>query len=75
MGSAVVVDPAWQNGVRPPAVVLGPTAAVLPLPGPAAQVVVLAEDAVALRAGVDAGVAALSAPAAVGPVSRRGAAR
>jgi urease accessory protein len=61
LGSLVVVDPAWEHG-PPPATLLGDTAAVLPLPGPAALVSALAPDALRLRDCMDAGLTLLTAP-------------
>ncbi|TFV46522.1 urease accessory protein UreD [Blastococcus sp. TF02A_35] len=60
LGSLVVVDPAWADD-PPPATLVGDTAAVLPLPGPAALVSALADDALQLRACMDAGLALLTA--------------
>lgn len=48
VGSVLLVDPDWCDG-PPPAHVVGSSAAVLALDGPAVQVVALAEDALALR--------------------------
>lgn len=48
IGSVLLIDPDWCDG-PPPASVLGPSAAVLALDGPAVQVVALADDALALR--------------------------
>ena len=56
VGSVVIVDPAWR-AARPPARVLGPMAAVMPLAGPGLHVLVLAPDAPALRSLLDAGSA------------------
>jgi urease accessory protein len=53
VGSVLVVDPAWRLR-PPPAVVLGPTAASMPLAGPGVQVVAVADDMVALRRLLDA---------------------
>lgn len=62
LGSLVVVDPGWAD--RPPEpVLLGDTAAVMPLVGPAALVSVLAPDALGLRRCLDAGLALLTASA------------
>ncbi|RBY75786.1 urease accessory protein UreD [Geodermatophilus sp. TF02-6] len=62
LGSLVVVDPGWAD--RPPQpVLLGDTAAVLPLAGPAALVSAVAADALALRGCLDAGLALLTTPA------------
>ena len=55
VGSVLLVDPAWET-CRPAPATLTPTAAVLPLAGPAVQVVALAADAIALRRALDAGV-------------------
>ena len=66
VGSLLRVDPSWA-GSRPASRVLGPTAAVLSLAGPAAQVVAVDGDAVGLRRSLDAGRAWLA-------VDRRGAA-
>jgi urease accessory protein len=62
LGSLVVVDPAWADD-PPQAFLLGNTAAVLPLAGPAALVSALAPDALALRRCLDEGLALLTAPA------------
>jgi len=56
VGSVVVVDPRWAID-RPPAMVLGPTAAVLVLDGPAVQVVAVAANARELRRRLDDGEA------------------
>jgi len=57
VGSVVVVDPRWVDSPPPrPTAPLGEQAAVLALSGPAVQVVALADDAVALRRLLDAGV-------------------
>lgn len=53
-GSMSIAEPAWSTA-PPPALVLGPTAAVLPLAGPAAQVIALADDGLGLRRFLDAG--------------------
>ena len=58
-GSVLVVDPTWAGAVRRPAVLDG-CAAVLPLEGPAAQVVALADDARTLRRLLDGGHEALA---------------
>lgn len=60
LGSVVCVDPTWESS-PPAAAVLGPTAAVLPLAGPAAQVVALAPDAITLRRLLDRGSDLLAA--------------
>jgi urease accessory protein len=62
LGSLVVVDPAWADD-PPQASLLGNTAAVMPLAGPAALVSALAPDALALRRCLDAGLTLLTAPA------------
>lgn len=62
LGSLVVVDPAWAED-PPEAALLGDTAAILPLEGPAALVSVLAPDALALRGCLDEGLARLTSPA------------
>jgi urease accessory protein len=58
VGSLLFVDPRWKRR-PPPRIVLGPTAAVVPLEGPAAQVTALAPDAVTLRGLVARGARAL----------------
>jgi urease accessory protein len=58
VGSVVVVDPRLDTA-QLPTTVLGEQAAVLPLAGPAVQVVALTDDAVSLRGLLDAGVAAV----------------
>lgn len=62
VGAALVVDPAWGVGA---ASVLPPTAeagmALLPLSGPAVVVSALADDAVALRGRLEAGLAVVEA--------------
>jgi urease accessory protein len=63
LGSLVVVDPAWADD-PPAATLVGDTAAVMPLAGPAALVSALAPDALALRRCLDAGLALLTAPTA-----------
>jgi len=65
VGGVVVVDPAWA-GCPPPATVLGPGAAVLPLAGPGAQVTALAAGALDLRALLDRGVRILRGASLVG---------
>lgn len=55
VGSVLLVDPGWAT-CRPPATPTGATCAILPLPGPAVQVVALGEDALALRHDLDRGV-------------------
>ncbi|MGH9164132.1 MAG: urease accessory protein UreD, partial [Acidimicrobiales bacterium] len=57
-GSLVVVDPRWATG-PPPTTVLGPQAAVVPLAGPAVQVLALADDSLVLRGLLDKGLAGL----------------
>lgn len=57
-GSVLVVEPAWDTPPEP--VVVGPRVAVLPLHGPAVQVVALADDARCLRRGLDIGIAAVA---------------
>ena len=52
-GSVVVVD---DRGVRPEAAVLGPTAAVVALDGPAVHVLALAADMITLRRLLEAGI-------------------
>lgn len=64
LGSLVVVDPAWASD-PPERTLLGDTAAVMPLPGPAALVSVLAPDARALRCCLEAGLSLLTARAEV----------
>lgn len=60
LGSALIVDPAWdQARVARATTVIDPGAALLPLAGPAALVTALAADALALRRHLDAGLAAL----------------
>ncbi len=59
VGSMLVVEPAWHAAPGP--VLLGPRAAVLPLTGPAVQVVALADDAVGLRRALDKGMSAVDA--------------
>lgn len=63
VGSLLVVDPAWAHA-PPPAAALAPTAAVMPLHGPAALVSALAPDALALRLLLDEGLARLTAATA-----------
>lgn len=55
VGSVLVVDPAW-TGEAPVPVMLGDTATVFPLGGPAAQVTVLASDAISLLTTLAAGL-------------------
>jgi urease accessory protein len=57
-GSVVVVHPAWRDR-RPGVRLLGPTAVVMPLDGPAAQVMVVAPEARSLRTLLDTGMQAL----------------
>lgn len=57
VGSVLLVDPRWTTDL-PPAATLGATAALLPLTGPALQVVALAGDTIALRRSLDGGVRA-----------------
>ncbi len=54
IGSLLLVDPAWTDGLPQPASLAG-TAAVLPLVGPAVVVSALAGDAIALRRHLDEG--------------------
>jgi urease accessory protein len=58
VGSLLLVDPVWA-GKAAPRVVLGPTAMAVPLAGSAAQVTALAPSALALRAMLTEGEAAL----------------
>lgn len=65
VGSLLVVDPAWTDGgpgsvTRPVTLVGSGAAAVLPLRGPAAQVMALAADARELHRLLDAGHAAMA---------------
>lgn len=62
VGSVLLVGDGWAP--QEP-VLLGPTAAVLPLAGGAAQVVALADDATNLRRLLDAGIPSLDVAAAV----------
>jgi urease accessory protein len=59
-GSLLVCDPAWADEAPVP-VVLGPTAVLMPLSGPAVQVLAVADDARALRSLLNHGLAAVSA--------------
>jgi urease accessory protein len=59
-GSVLVVDPSWQANGRPAAVCL-PRRAVMPLEGPAALVVALADDAIAVGRQLDEGVTTIAA--------------
>ncbi|MDQ6726907.1 MAG: urease accessory protein UreD [Actinomycetota bacterium] len=54
VGSVLLVEPAWATG-RPPAAPVGVTAAVLPLDGPAVQIVALAVGAIDLRRDLENG--------------------
>lgn len=54
VGSVVMVDPAWVVGGPPPARVLGPHAARLPLDGPAVQIVALGTESRSVRMALDA---------------------
>jgi urease accessory protein len=58
-GSVLLVEPAWAEH-PPAATVLGPTAAVLPLAGPAVLVTATAPDALTLRRHLDAGYRTLA---------------
>jgi len=60
VGTLLVVDPTWIGTGPPAPVVLGEGAALLPLAGPAVQVVALAAEAITLRRFLDAGEAAVS---------------
>lgn len=60
-GSVLVVDPAWESA-PPPATVVSPNAAVLPLSGPAALVTGVAEDNLTLRRDLNTGLADLGWP-------------
>lgn len=70
VGGVVMVDPAWSEG-PPPASVLGPDAAVLPLAGPGAQVTALAAGARGLRARLDEGVRLLEGTSLLASAARR----
>ncbi|GAA1930028.1 urease accessory protein UreD [Nocardioides marmoribigeumensis] len=68
VGSTLVVDPGWTT--RPPAArVLDAGAAVLPLEGPAVLLTALADDNLALRRHLAAGLAALGEPWAPRPAT------
>lgn len=54
-GSMLLVGPEWGR-CRPPATTLGAGGALLPLDGPAVQIVALAADALGLRRCLDAGL-------------------
>ena len=58
-GSVLVVQPAWPTPPGP--LRLGPRAAVLPLAGPAVQVVALADDALGLRRDLQSGIGLVDA--------------
>jgi urease accessory protein len=53
VGSLVVVDPAWSVGGPPPARVLGPDAALMPLAGPACLAMAVAADSRGVCAALD----------------------
>jgi urease accessory protein len=53
IGSLVVVDPAWSAGGAPPARVLGPDAALMPLAGPAFVATAVAADCRGVCAALD----------------------
>ena len=60
VGSLLVVEPAWVASGPPPARVLGPTAALLPLAGPAVLASVIGTDAHQVRACLEGIVEELS---------------
>lgn len=65
VGSMLVVDPTLMAAERTSGItLLGPTAAVLDLAGPAVQVTALAPDALVLRRQLDAGLCVAQVPAA-----------
>ena len=53
VGSRLMVEAAWSQDGPPPAQSLGPTAAVMPLPGPALYATALASDAQEVRRDLD----------------------
>lgn len=60
-GCVLIVDPAWEH-TPPSECVLSPRAAVLPLAGPAALITAVADDNLALRRDLHAGLAHLGPP-------------
>ena len=54
IGTLLIVDDAWQESGPPPTLVLGPTAAAMPLNGPAMLVTALARDSAEVRRHLDA---------------------
>lgn len=60
-GCVLIADPAWER-TPPSECVLSPRAAVLPLAGPAALITAVADDNLALRRDLNAGLAHLGPP-------------